>query len=207
MTADLWPDPVDPHGLLSAAGIIDTKAAHSVPRAQLAAESVWWDAVAAEAATRSARVREQLDTQARQELARDGVAPTWRIPGLGTVPLSMTADRIDVDDADAFTAWVAARFPEQIETNTRVRPAYEAVVRKAALKRGAACDDQGEVIPGLKFVPGGRAKGIQVRATDDAKASAAAIAGAALDGLFEARTLALQVAPLVLEQLQQEAGA
>lgn len=180
-------------------------AAAPAPRDQLAAEAVWWDAVADEATARGAQARKQLETQARAEFTRDRAAPTWRIPGIGTVPLNLANDRVDVVDANAFTAWVTARFPEQIETTTttRVRPAYETVVRKAALKRGAACDEQGEVIPGLKFVPGGQPKGIAVRATDDAKASAAALAGAALEGLFEARTLAIQVA----EHLTAEASA
>lgn len=194
---DMWPDPV-----ADAA-----PAAAPAPRDQLAAEAVWWDAVADEAQARGAQAREQLEAQARAEFTRDRVAPTWRIEGIGTVPLSLTGDRVDVVDEAAYRAWVAARHPDNIETITQIRPAFDKAVRTAAAKRKAACTAEGEAIPGLQFVAGGVPKGIAVRAGDDAKASAAALAGAALDGLFEARTLALQVAPLVLEQLQQEAGA
>lgn len=156
-----------------------------VPRAQLAAEAVWWDAVAAEAKTRGAQAREALDAQARAEFTRDGIAPTWRIPDVGTVPLALTANTVRVVDEAAYTAWVADRFPEQVQTTVQVRPAYDKTLREAAAKRGAACDDQGEAIPGLEFVPGGAPKGISIRASSDAKAAAAALAGAALDGLAE----------------------
>lgn len=176
MSADLWPDPVGEA----------TPPAKS--RAQLASEAIWWDAVAAQAKARGAYARTELDEQARAEFTRDGVAPTWRIPDVGTVPLALTAARVDVVDPAAYTEWVAATFPEQVETivTTRVRPAYDQVVRDAAAARGAACTEDGEVIPGLAFVPGGAPKGISIRASSDAKESAAALADAALDGLFKA---------------------
>ncbi|GAA2327401.1 hypothetical protein [Dactylosporangium salmoneum] len=210
MTDDLWPTPnwADPP-----AEVIQPEEAAApapvVPRAQLAAEAVWWDAVAAQAKSRAAGARNALDKQAQAEFARDGIAPTWRIPDVGTVPLSLTADRVDVVDEAAYTEWVAATFPEQVETivTTRVRPAYDEVVRKAAAKRRAACTEDGEVIPGLEFVAGGAPKGISIRASSDAKESAAALADAALDGLFEARTAALAVARLVVDEVQAEVSA
>lgn len=178
MSADLWPAPVTD----------SPPATAPAPRAQLAAEAVWWDAVADEARARSANVREQLDAQARQEFTRDGVAPTWRIPGIGTVPLSLTGDRVDVVDVAAYTEWVIAKHPDNIEITTQIRPAFDKTLRAAAAKRKAACTADGEVIPGLLFVAGGAAKGIAIRATDDAKTEAAGLAASVLDGLFQSRT-------------------
>lgn len=177
---DLWPAPVADEPASS-------PPAPQLPRAVLAQQAVFWDAVAAEAAARAAEQRALLFAQARQEFEQERIAPTWRIPGLGTVPLSMTADRVDVADEAVYTAWVAERHPEQIETITRVRPAFDGVLRKGAAKRGAACTVEGEVIPGLRFVPGGEPKNIAIRASEDAKGDAAGLAVIVLDGLLEAR--------------------
>lgn len=184
---ELWPEPTPTAGRDEAGHVPTGDNDTPVPRAQLAAEAVWWDAVAAEAKARGAQAREQLDAQARGEFTRDGIAPTWRIPGVGTVPLALTADRVDVVDEAAYTAWVFEHRPDEVETITRVRPAYDKHVREGAAKRGAACTADGEVIPGLRFTPGGEAKGIAIRASSDAKDGAAQLATAALDGLFELR--------------------
>lgn len=195
MNADLWPAPVaEPADVAPA------------PRGQLAAEAVWWDAVAADARARGQLAREQLDAQARHELVRDGVAPTWRIPGVGTVPLALTADRVDVADAAAYTEWVADTFPEQVETVTtiQVRPGYDKAVRDTAVKLGGPYAADGQVIPGLVFVPGGQPHGISIRASSDAKESAAVLAEAALDGLFQARTDALAFASAVVDQVHAD---
>ena len=185
MSADLWPDPVTQPAAEQPA----------LPRAQLAAEAVFWAAVADEARARGALARESLDMQARQELTRDGIAPTWRIPGVGTVPLALSADRVDVADEAAYTEWVAASHPTEVETivTTRVRPAFDAHLRAGAAKRSAACDEQGQAIPGLAFVAGGTPKGISIRPSTDARAEAAHLAAAALDGIFSARDVAAQL--------------
>ena len=175
---DLWPDPIlgntqEPCSICSGMGCPDCREdeqptgsgdvpAPIVPRAQLAAEAVWWDAVAAQAKARGAQAREVLDVQARAEFTRDRIAPTWRIPDVGTVPFAVTANRVDVVNEAAYTAWVLDRFPEQIETTVRVRPAYDKTVREAATKRGAACTADGELIPGLEFVAGGAPMGISI---------------------------------------------
>jgi hypothetical protein len=142
-------------------------------RAKLAEQTVFWDAVAARAAVNAAACRKLLDAAAREEFTRDGIAPTWRIPGVGTVPLALTQDSVTVTDEAAYTAWVADRHPTEVATVTTVRRAFDERLRKAAAKRGATCDEHGEVIPGLLFVPGGQPKGISVRADNDAKAEAA----------------------------------
>jgi hypothetical protein len=175
---DLWPTPVDEPA---------TALAPRLPRALLVQQAVFWDAVAEQAAARAADQRRLLFEQAREEFEQERIAPTWRIPGLGTVPLALSADRVDVADEAVYTAWVAERHPEQIETIVRVRPAFDNVLRKGAAKRGAACTAEGDVIPGLLFVPGGLPKSIAIRASEAAKGDAAELAVVVLDGLLEAR--------------------
>lgn len=176
---DLWPEPLDEPAA--------TALAPKLPRAVLAQQAVFWDAVAVQAAARAAEQRRLLFEQARQEFEQERIAPTWRIPGLGTVPLSMTADRVDVVNEPVYVAWVAERHPEQIETTVRVRPAFDNMLRKGAAKRGAACTAEGDVIPGLLFVPGGQPKTIAIRASEAAKGDATELAVVVLDGLLEAR--------------------
>ncbi|GAA4439679.1 hypothetical protein [Phytohabitans houttuyneae] len=142
-------------------------------RAELAQDALFWSAVADAAKEKAQRARAALDSQARAELERDGVAPTWRIPGVGTVPLSLTSDSVDVTDPDAYLAWVAKRHPTEVETTVHVRPAFDKAVREAAAKRGAPCDEQGEVIPGLTYRSGGAPRGVSIRPSTDARAAAA----------------------------------
>jgi hypothetical protein len=53
----------------------------------------------------------------------------------------------------------------------RVRPAFDARFRSdLAAQDGPPCDlETGEVIPGLRFVEGGRPRGVSVRATSKAR--------------------------------------
>lgn len=138
-------------------------------RAELARRATFWAAVADQAKLEAGRFRQLLEYQARQELADSGAAPTWRIPGFASVTLALSTDRVDVVDEAAYTAWVAARHPDNVETITRIRPAFDNLLRTGAAKRGAACDDQGEVIPGLAFVPGGAPKHLSIRISDTAR--------------------------------------
>lgn len=177
---DFWPAP---------AADEQPAAAAPMPRAEAAQQVVFWDAIAAEARARAAHFRDGLDQQARAEFEREQVAPTWRIPGVGTVPLALTADRVDVVDEQAYTAWVADRHPDNIETTVRVRPAFDKHIREAAAKRGAPCDADGIVIPGLVFVAGGQPKGISIRASAPAKVASAELAKVVLDGMTEDRAL------------------
>lgn len=146
-------------------------------RATLAQDALFWSAVADAAKEKAQQARAALDLQARAELERDGTAPTWRIPGVGTVPLALTSDSVDVTDPRAYLAWVRDRYPTEIETVVQVRPAFDKALREAAAKRGAACDDEGTVIPGLTFRPGGAPRGVSIRPSADAKTTAARTAG------------------------------
>ncbi len=154
-------------------------------RADLAHRALFWTAVADEAKDRARAARSALDDQAREELARDGVAPTWRIPDLGTVPLSLSQPGIGVVDEVAFLAWVRTRYPDEVEATYRVRPAWQAYLTRRLLARRAdpPCDDDGEVIPGLEYRAGGQPVGVRVVATADAKVSALHLARQVLDSL------------------------
>ncbi len=143
-------------------------------RADLAHRALFWDAVAGEAKTRAGVARKELDAQAKAEFAATGAAPTWRVPGVGTIPLSLTQDTVVVDDEHTYLEWVAEHHPSEVETVRRVRPAFDEVLRKSLAQ-------EPRDVPGLRFVPGGQPKGISVRASADAKASAGALAVQFLD--------------------------
>jgi hypothetical protein len=154
----------------------------TVNRADLAHAAAFWDAVAERAKVRSQEARGVLDAAAREELQREGYAPTWRIPGLGTVPLQLTSPAVDVADEAAYVEWVARNYPGEIETTRRVRPAFDAQLRRGAIKRGdPPTDAEGSVIPGLVYRAGGKARGIQIRPDDAAKEHLASVAEAFLD--------------------------
>lgn len=156
-------------------------------RAELARMGLFWDQVAEDARRRAREIREQLTADARAELERDGTAPTWRIPGVGTVPLCLTTAAVEVADPVMYTKWVAQRHPEHIEKVERIRPAFDEHLRKTLVARGdPPCTDDGELVPGLRYRAGGEAKSIQIRPDATAKAAAAADAAACLD-LLEAQ--------------------
>ncbi|GIJ66274.1 hypothetical protein [Virgisporangium ochraceum] len=143
-------------------------------RADLAHRALFWAAVAEEAKARATAARTQLDEQAKAEYAATGAASTWRVPGVGTIPLSLTQDAVVVDDEAVYLAHVAEAYPTEIETIRRVRPAFDELLRKSVLQ-------EPRDVPGLRIVPGGRPKGISVRATTSAKESAARLARTFLD--------------------------
>jgi hypothetical protein len=152
-------------------------------RAALVRDAVWWDCVAEQAKARAQAARQVLAAEASAELERDGIAPTWRIPGLGTVPLGVTSDTVVVDDADAYTKWVADRYPTEVETVAHVRGVFDGHLRRAAAERGdPPCDPKtGKVIPGLRFVAGGQPRGIQIRPDSAAKEALSQVASGWLD--------------------------
>lgn len=55
----------------------------------------------------AAKLREELLERAIETLAADGVAPTWRAPGLGRVVLRDPQPRVGVVDGAAFADWAA----------------------------------------------------------------------------------------------------
>lgn len=115
-------------------------------------------------------LRRKLNADAEKEHADQGVVPSWKAPGI-TVSGSTSNPSVAVVDEPAFLAWVAERYPTEVETIQRVRPAWQGRFLDGVVGRGApACDPQGEEIPGLEWRPGGTFGSISLTATKDTKA-------------------------------------
>lgn len=124
--------------------------------------------------TLAKELRAALTADARGESEEQGTAPTWRLPGL-TVSSAMSSDSVAVVDEAAFTAWVAKAYPTEIETVTAVRPAFRAKLLGDAAGRGEpVCAEDGEVIPGVEFRPGGEFRAVSVRPTSALRSQLAA---------------------------------
>lgn len=61
-----------------------------------------------------------LHGRALAELEEQGVAPTWRAPGLGTVVLTDPQPKLAVNDPAAFAAWAAEKHPEHVTATLTV---------------------------------------------------------------------------------------
>ncbi|GAA3455918.1 hypothetical protein GCM10018962_77520 [Dactylosporangium matsuzakiense] len=157
-------------------------------RAQRVQAVIWLEQLAAAAERHAATIRAELAADARAELAEQGTAPSWRISEVATVSGRVAAAKVTISDPKAFASWVAERHPTEIEPPVPlVRPAFARKVLKAAKPGGTGVvDDQGELIPGLDYLPGGELTGIAIAATDTAKE---VFGGVAEEGLRFAATL------------------
>lgn len=138
-------------------------------RAELVEQVLLWSAVADQAKARAAAAREALNEAAAQELVVNGSAPTWRIPGLGVVPLRLSSDQVVVDDEALYLDFVQAEYPTEVVLI--VRPAFHAALLAAAAEAGDPPVDPttGQIIPGLRFIPGGQPRGVSVRPVGDTR--------------------------------------
>ena len=109
-------------------------------------------------------LEDALKADAREEYEGNGTAASWRMD-FATVSASISHDTVEVADVATFHAWLAGRSPSEIETVTvlRVRnPEWRSQLLKgyAAMhdpEQGDVVHDvHGEVVPGLRFVRGGR---------------------------------------------------
>jgi hypothetical protein len=141
-------------------------------RAERLQELLRLDGLIAAAKARSTEHRVALNLEATGEYEREGMAPTWRWPDLGTVILPLSQEAAVVSDPEALLAWCSERHPEQVFTVVQIRPAYvAALLQGAVLVDGTAADPStGEVIPGLAVRTGGIPKALTIRATPDATA-------------------------------------
>lgn len=139
---------------------------------------IWLDQLMAAAKVERQKLAADLAADARAEFEEQGTAPTWRIPDVATVAASVSHAAVVVDDEGSFTAWVAKRYPTEVETVQRVRPAWlTGFLAKAFGAAGVVSDPgTGEVVPGLGIRRGGDFAGISVRATPEAKQVFAAVA-------------------------------
>jgi hypothetical protein len=119
------------------------------------------------------QLRAALIADAEAEYREQGTVPTWRLPGI-TVSGSTTNPTVVIADETAFLAWVAERYPTEVEqiTITRVRPAWQDRFLKQVIARGEpTCDEHGEIVPGLQWRAGGGFGGISLRVDADTKAA------------------------------------
>jgi hypothetical protein len=162
------------------------------PTNEILGQIILLERIAALAKQRAAPLREQLAARAREELERDGTARTWRMPDVVTASTSVTHETVHVADPQAWTRWVEARFPTEVERITVVRPAFQSVFleRHALPERREPSGEwivvdagTGEVVPGLGVRPGGEFGGVSIRVTSAAKAAFGALADQGLDRL------------------------
>jgi hypothetical protein len=113
------------------------------------------EALAAEASSRAAKLREDLATQAATEWTEQGAAPTWRMPDVGTVTLPVSKTAPVVDSAPHLAAWVADRWPTEVEPV--VRPAFMTALKGRLVCEGGVVVDAetAEIVPGMGVRAGG----------------------------------------------------
>lgn len=142
-------------------------------------------------------LRAALVADARAEYDEQGTVPTWRLPGV-TAAASTSNPTAVVADEKAFTDWVSTRNPTEVETVTitRVRDAWRTAVLGTAVKLGAACTADGEVIPGVEYRSGGEYRSLSLNPERDLK-----------DQLREyARDIAAGRRPLALPSAEEVQG-
>lgn len=159
-------------------------------RTELTQGILWLDQLAVAAKAEATKLRDMLTADARAEFVEQGTAPTWRIPDVATIAASVSHESVHVSDDAAFTAWVAERYPTEVETVTRVRGAWLTGFLTRTRVHGddpedmiAADGETGEVVPGVTVRAGGQFAGISIRATADAKAVFGALARTGLERL------------------------
>ncbi|GAA3077122.1 hypothetical protein [Streptosporangium carneum] len=83
---------------------------------------------------------------------------------IATITLIDPQPAVVVADEDAFTAWVVANHPSEVETLIRVRPAWQRAFLTHLVARDPVADPHtGEVIPGLTAVPASAPRSFSLR--------------------------------------------
>jgi hypothetical protein len=168
-----WPEPTAADVPAEPAGLTRFERVREVLRLEGLADA---------AKSRAFEHRRALEADARAELAREKVAPTWRITDVGTITLPTTQAGFAVTDAAALLAWCQERHPEQVETVELVRSAFVAALMKRATVAGdLVVDVTGEPVPGLAWKVGGEAKSLSFRIESDVKKLFRAAADELLD--------------------------
>lgn len=144
------------------------------------------EGLAAAAKKRAAEHRAALDAEARAELDQHGTAPSWRMPGIGTVALPVSTEAPVIDDIAALTKWCRERHPSEVETVEQIRPAFQ-----AALLARLVCDgdvvvdpDTGEIVPGMAVRRGGMPMSLTIRPSREVRDEYTAAGERLVDGLL-----------------------
>jgi len=132
----------------------------------------------------AAALREALKADAAAEYAEQGTAPTWRLPGF-TVSTSIAHDAVVVVDEAEWIRWVKRDHPSEVETITRVRPAFRDAFFAELAEQGRMNPPHttdGEVVPGLEFYAGGEFRSVSVLPLASMKRALYTIAREIADG-------------------------
>lgn len=127
-----------------------------------------------------------LKDEARLNFAQHGAADTWRMPGTGTLSVSLSHDKATVVDNKVFLDWLARAYPTEVEvvTQPQVRnPGWLTklltelqAVDPEELKPGEATscmDAEGSIIPGLEWRKGGSLVSVSITPDGALKRAAA----------------------------------
>jgi hypothetical protein len=130
------------------------------------------DGLIAAAKERAAEHRVALNAEAAGEYEREGMAPTWRWPDLGTVILPISKETAVISDMEALVEWCRQRHPSELETLVQVRPAFQLALMHRVQPAGEVVVDPatGEIVPGLAVRAGGAPKALTIRPTPEATA-------------------------------------
>lgn len=129
----------------------------------------------------AAACEKALKGEAQRAFDEQGSADTWRMPGAGTLSVSLAHDRASVTDDAAFMEWFAKRYPTEVVTVTRVEVRNPEWVKTMLagleavdpdeLEPGDAtmvCDPEGgEIVPGVEWRKGGRFLSASIRPDSD----------------------------------------
>lgn len=117
-------------------------------------------------AAAAAALEESLKAEAQREHEENGTAASWRMEP-ATITASLARDRAEVTDETAFWGYLKARYPDEFMTVTvprnskwvnamRATFAARPVRDEGGRTTGAVMDEEGTVVPGLRFDRGGR---------------------------------------------------
>lgn len=152
-------------------------------RADMVREILRLEGLAHAATLAAVDLRTQLADLARAEYTEHGTAPSWRLPGIGSVVLPISQEAPVVANERALVAWLQERHPDAVE----VKPRPSSVT---ALKRRLRCDgdlvviaDTGEIVPGMTVRPGGEPKSLTITAEKEITAAYLALGAGLLEEL------------------------
>lgn len=145
-------------------------------RADLTKQVLLYDQLAAAAKAKAAIARAELDMQAKAELETQGMAPTWRLPQVGTISLPVSQETVYVADEAALVAWVGNLDANAVvaEVTAKVRPEWHRELEKNLFVSGDVVlwKPTGEVIPGYAVRQGGQPMALRIVPSGEAKAMA-----------------------------------
>lgn len=158
-------------------------------RADLTNAALLYEQLSAAAKEKAQTYRAELQQQAADELATQGMAPTWRLPDIGTVSLPVSSEAVYLADRKALLEYAATRPVEEqaVEAVLEIQAPWLAALERRLVPAGDAVADSatGEVIPGYAVRPGGVPQSLTIRPNAEARAIARQYAEGMLDR-FEA---------------------